>query len=167
MDFTKIPAMKSFFIKDGFYDLLFEVENAAIIGLDAVMVEAHGHDDDNDNGNGNIGDQPNLGDQQNLPVGDNEITNTPAAGLGSAGAAATSNAPNATTIVPGLIFSPALRRSFEDSKKRFMEDLLKAKELGSGSELVSCLGGGNDLLLSQPQLQKDRLLLTNWWSQSR
>jgi hypothetical protein len=55
MDFTKIPALKSVFIKDGFFDLLFEVENAAMLHSDAVMHDAYSHDDDTNGGNGNLG----------------------------------------------------------------------------------------------------------------
>jgi hypothetical protein len=55
MDFDKIPALKSIFIKDGFYDLLFEVEDVALINQDETMDEAHGNGDNTDNGNGNSG----------------------------------------------------------------------------------------------------------------
>jgi hypothetical protein len=53
MDFSKIPALKSIFIKDGFYDLLFEVKDAALLKPDEVMGEAHGNGDDTDDANGN------------------------------------------------------------------------------------------------------------------
>lgn len=43
MDFSKIPALKSMFIKDGFFDLLFEVENAALLQSDAIMHDAYTH----------------------------------------------------------------------------------------------------------------------------
>jgi hypothetical protein len=53
MDFSKIPAFKSIFIKDGFYDLVFEVENAVVPNPHEVMGEARGNGDDTDNGNEN------------------------------------------------------------------------------------------------------------------
>ncbi|KAM0925568.1 hypothetical protein ACQ4PT_004103 [Festuca glaucescens] len=46
MDYSKIPANKHMFVKSGFFDLQFEVEDAPVVGPDAVMAEAPRDDTD-------------------------------------------------------------------------------------------------------------------------
>jgi hypothetical protein len=44
------------FLKDGFYELWFEVENVSLVLTDAIMLEANGNGGEHNDGNGNVGD---------------------------------------------------------------------------------------------------------------
>jgi hypothetical protein len=68
MDFTKIPENKHMLVKDGFYDLRFEVENVPMTASDADMLDANQHDGDHNDDSG-FADDGARPDDQNNPNG--------------------------------------------------------------------------------------------------
>jgi hypothetical protein len=145
MDFRKIPAVKSIYIKDGFYDLLFEVENAALLSppFDEIMGDAHGNDDDANNGDGNSSGLENTGgDHQDLANGANVAASIPGTGMNSSDSGFSAHAPNnSRTVSSGVIFSPSLMRSMADSKREFLAAVCAAQKSDVSETRKTCTDG--------------------------
>ncbi|KAM0850188.1 hypothetical protein ACQ4PT_053248 [Festuca glaucescens] len=119
LDYTCIPHKQNVFVQDGFYDLTFEVE---LPGGDEVMEEVtengdgdDGHADDDQNGNQHLGNQnqPRMDQISMQPDGEKGDVNMQPGPNGVAGAGGT----HVAQRVPGVCFSPTVRRMIEKSKQ--------------------------------------------------
>jgi hypothetical protein len=117
MDYTRIPGSKHIFIKDGFYELFFELEDGPRRIIDADMQEANGNGDDphddgagnNNGGNGEFGDAV----QQNFAI---EQANV-GANQGGAPQPEVVAPMNNASFKPGIYFSLQLKATMQKSKR--------------------------------------------------
>jgi hypothetical protein len=160
LDYTCIPHKQNVFVKDGFYDLTFVVE---LPGGDEVMEEVtedrhDGHTDDDQTGNHNL-------DAQNQQRMDHTSTNSESQNGGGnlqpesngvAGAGGTQVA----KLVPGVCFSPKVRRMIEQSQqflRSYMPTNTQKQNETVFSVMVQNAQGKNDM---QFQLQPDNVSAT-------
>ncbi|KAM0901614.1 hypothetical protein ACQ4PT_019866 [Festuca glaucescens] len=115
MDYTKIPESKHMPVKDGFYDLRFEVENVPMVVADADMLDANQDSGDRNDGNGFADDGARPEDQNDPNGGIHEKGN------------AKQNEGQGDVVVPKdtqtrasrVIFSPLVKSMIESAKREW------------------------------------------------
>ncbi|KAM0843209.1 hypothetical protein ACQ4PT_057851 [Festuca glaucescens] len=115
MDYTKIPESKHMPVKDGFYDLRFEVENVPMVVADADMLDANQDSGDRNDGNGFADDGARPEDQNDPNGGIHEKGNAKQ----NEGQGDVVVPKNTQTCASGVIFSPLVKSMIESAKREW------------------------------------------------
>ncbi|KAM0850447.1 hypothetical protein ACQ4PT_053078 [Festuca glaucescens] len=122
MDYTRIPQGKHIFVKDGFYDLSFEVEGSHQVIEDHVMAEAKydgGNDDEHSlaGGRGDI-DEPDNQDGDGDGKRSKSDSSTEGAIVAGESPEPKNNKVTKKQMCVGVIFSPIVQRQFEEARAK-------------------------------------------------
>jgi hypothetical protein len=117
MDINRIPASKHIFIKDGLYELSFDVEDMPVVPqADADMHDVNGNGGDQNDENGNAG---NLDGGFHEPHQNLNGANDNGGNQGGAPQGPGDVPMNTAKFATGVVFSPKLKAMFADAKREW------------------------------------------------